>query len=274
MPELIPPDYAFEVAAISEPGTERDRNEDHSGYLRQSASSGLIAIADGVSSYEGGQTASKLAVEATLRAFGEQPDSLGFGKRLYRAVQQANIAVYDLAVVVPELRRMATTLTAVALDRGELNAAHVGDCRLYRVRAGNIQQLTKDHTLLAEKMRLGLVSEARARTHPGRSVLTRSVGRELIVAVDRITAPLIQGDVLVLCSDGLYNVLAEDELEEIVRHADAATACRSLIDAANRRRTHDNVTAAVVRMTGPIPETPRGGLGARLRRLFAGGEFA
>jgi len=140
---------------------------------------------------------------------------------------------------------------------------------VYLVRGGTITQLTKDHTVAAERQRLGLLSEEHARTHAGRSVLTRSLGRELICAIDRISMPLSQGEVLVLCSDGLHGVLGDGEIEALVRDADAATACRALIDAANARGTPDNLTAAVVRMTGPIPPRTRpSGLGEKLWQLL------
>jgi serine/threonine protein phosphatase PrpC len=263
--EEPPPAYAFEAAALTDAGTERARNEDSCACLVQSPTAGVMAVADGVSSYPAGDVASSTAIEAVLRAF-RQPAALRLDRRLRRAVQQANIGVYDLAVVVPELRGMATTLTALAIDRGQLAAAHVGDCRLYLIRGGRCTQLTKDHTVTGERVRLGLLSEKRALHHPDRSVLTRSVGRELIVAIDLITTSLVQGDVLILCSDGLYNVLDEAQMEGLVRGRQAGEACRALIERANQRGTVDNLTAAVLRMIGATPEPPRPGRpGARLR---------
>jgi serine/threonine protein phosphatase PrpC len=261
--------FELEVATLTDVGTEREHNEDHCGELLESAACGLLVVADGVSSAEAGETASQTAVAATLKAFGEQPPGMASAKRLYRAVQQANIEVYDLATVVPELRGMTTTLTAVVVDRGELTAAHVGDSRLYLLRDGRLTQLTKDHTVAGEKARIGLMSKARAREHPDRSVLTRSLGRELIVPIDRISNRLFRGDALLVCSDGLYNVLDEEQMAPLMAHGDAGAACRSLIDTANGRGTLDNVSAAVLRvLNGPErPEAPAG-LGGRLRALF------
>ncbi len=261
--------HQVEAAALSDAGTERGENEDACGVHLEGPTCAVVGVADGVSGYEGGEVASRMAVEVVLRAWREEAPSLGAGQRLYRAFQQANIEIYDRAVAVPELRGMATTLTAVALERGGLTAVHVGDSRLYLVRRGEITQLTKDHTVVAERVRLGLLSREKARTHPDRGVLTRSLGRELIVSRDRITHGLEQGDVLVLCSDGLHNVLSDEEMARMVEGCDAAGACRALLDAANERGTPDNVTAAVVRMIGPAPGAPPpGGLGARLRRLL------
>jgi protein phosphatase len=264
----------FDVAALSDVGTEREHNEDACGTFAESATVTLVAVADGVSSAEAGEEASAKAVEVTLRAFQEHPPTMPVGKRLVQAVQQANIEIYDRALVVPELRGMATTLTAIALDGGDLYAAHVGDSRLYLVRGGKATQLTKDHTVAAERVRMGLLSERKARVHPDRCTLTRSVGRELIVAVDRLQTRVETGDVVIVCSDGLYNVLEEAEMAEIVgAGTDAAGACRALVDAANQRGTHDNLTAAVVRACGPLPAAPPpSGFVARLRRAFGGKE--
>jgi protein phosphatase len=262
-------DYRFEVAAVTDVGTERERNEDHAAHVVEGPGCGLVAVADGVSGLAGGGAASEQAIDALFRAFAEQGTRVAASKRLWRAAQEANIAVYESALVVPELRGMATTLTAVTLERGELAAAHVGDSRLYLLRRGELTQLTKDHTIAAERVRMGLLSEERALSHPGRSTLTRCLGRELIVAIDRITRPLAPGDVLLLCSDGLYNTLADEELAAELADRDADAAARALVDRANERGTLDNVTAAVVRVTGSFPTPARPpGLGARLGQLF------
>jgi len=111
-----------------------------------------------------------------------------------------------------------------------------------------------------------------AREHPQRSTLTRSLGRDLIVAMDRLAMGLARGDVLVLCTDGLYNTLDEPEIARLAGAESAAAACRALVDAANARGTADNVTAAVVRVIGPVPATPHaGGIGGRLDRLLRRG---
>jgi PPM family protein phosphatase len=259
---------SFEVAALSHTGRVREANEDSCATFVNDAGVGLV-VADGVSSFHGGDDASRLAVEVTLQALLAQERSVRLDKRLHRAVQQANIAIHNRALVVPELRSMATTLTAVVLAQGKLYCAHVGDCRLYVLREGRLLQLTRDHTVTAERTRLGLLSKERARNHPDRSTLTRSVGRELIARVDQFTAPIYAEDVLVLCSDGLYNVLEDPEIARLSAAASAETACRSLIDAANEHGSPDNVTAAIARVTaGPVREAAAGGLfNALLRNL-------
>src|SRR5258708_6331928 len=139
------PDYAFDVAVVSDVGTEREHNEDHGTVLVESETCGLVAVADGVSGQPGGSDASRRAIDALSESFGAERGRAACDQRLYRAMQAASIAVYEAALVVPELRGMATTLTAVVIDRGELAAAHVGDSRLYLVHHGAIAQLTKDH---------------------------------------------------------------------------------------------------------------------------------
>jgi protein phosphatase len=259
--ELLP-EFAVEMAAVSHVGTRRPHNEDSCACAPEA---GLVAVADGVSGEKGGETASRMAVEATLRAFREQPGSVATPRRLARAAQQANIEVHELSLFVPELRGMSTTLTAAVIDRGQLHAVHIGDSRLYLLRGGACTQLTKDHTAAAEHVRLGVLGDPA-------SVLTRSLGRDLICALDHISMPLLQGDLLLLCSDGLHRVLAESEMERVVRDADAAGACQALIDTANGRGTADNLTAAVVRITGPIPPRPQpAGLAGRLRQFVGMG---
>ncbi len=249
---------AFEMAALTDPGTEREHNED---FCACAPDAGLLAVADGVSGALGGETASRMAVEATLRAFCEQASSVPVARRLARAAQQANIEVHEKALFVPELRGMSTTLTAAAIEAGQLYAVHVGDSRLYLLRDGALEQLTKDHTAAAEGVRLRFAADPSC-------VLTRSLGRELICAVDRLSIPLAAGDVVLLCSDGLHRVLDHDELSTLLRGADAGSACRALIDAANARGTADNLTAAVVRITAAAPPRPRPpGFAQRMRQL-------
>ncbi len=264
---LHPP--TFELATLSDPGTSRPDNEDSCGTFVEGPQSVVFAVADGVGGYEGGEVASAMAIDITLGAYRKSPREWGPAKRLYRAFQSANIEIHNRALAVPELRRMATTLTAVAIEGGSVNAAHVGDCRLYLVRGGAITQITKDHTMVAERVRMGLMSEARARTHPDRSTLLRSVGRDLIVSVDRITMALERDDALVLCSDGLHSVLNDSEIARMVRGTTAAQVCRALVDAANRRGTADNLTVAVFRMLSDRSEAPAPGWRERLKHLLS-----
>jgi PPM family protein phosphatase len=261
---------SFDLAVLSDAGTDRPDNEDACGCFIESPEAALAVVADGIGGYEGGEIASRMAVDVTLEAYRRSPPAWGAAKRLYRAVQRANIEIHYRAIAVPALRRMGTTLTAAVIEGGRLSAAHVGDCRLYLARRGRISQITKDHTVVAEHVRMGLMTAARARNHPERSMLSRSIGHELIVSVGRFSMPLIKGDRVLVCSDGLYNMLEERELELELRSGDAATACKALIEAANARGSADNLTAAVFMMNGATPFAESGGVGWRewLGRLF------
>ncbi len=240
----------FDLALHSDVGTGRAGNEDSCGQLVENERTALFVVADGVGGYEGGEIASAIAVEATLNAFRDSPAAWGPAKRLYRAVQNANIAIHNKALVVPELRRMATTCTAVAIaaDDGMLHAAHVGDCRLYLIRERQVEQLSRDHTVIGERVRMGLLSAERARNHPDRSALSRCLGQDLIASIDQITIPLRRDDRIVICSDGLWSVVEEHEVERITRAGAAAELCRRLVEEANRRGTPDNLTVGIFRM--------------------------
>lgn len=243
----------YDVGTFSDIGNERENNEDSVGFSYQGGRSLVLVVADGVGGYEGGEQASRMAVDVTLASYREQAATVAPDKRLYRAAQQANIDIYDRAITVPELRSMSSTLTAVAVEEGMLYAAHVGDSRLYLIRDGATTQVTKDHTVLGERLRKKRMSAEQARNHPDRGTLTRSLGRELIAAVNRITLPVHTGDVLVICTDGMHNALEEPEIAELVSQGTAEVVAKRLIDAANHKGTHDNLTAAVCRIVGDLP---------------------
>ena len=262
-------EQAFDLALLSHVGTSRPNNEDSCGHYVESAVSVVFAVADGVGGYEGGEIASRMAIDITLEAYRESPIAWGASKRLHRAIQRANIEIHDKALTVPELRRMATTLTAVSVDKGMLSAVHVGDCRLHLIRNSKLTQISKDHTMVADWVRMGVMSAERAKNHPERGMLLRSLGHELIASVDRISMPLLERDRLILCSDGLYHVIETHELEALTRDCDAGVGCRRLIDTANERGTADNLTCAVFKMTAPTGHVPSsGGWRDRLRGLF------
>jgi len=259
----------FDIALQTDVGTNRENNEDSCGHHVEGPDSVVFAVADGIGGYEGGEVASAMAIEVTLEAFRESPAAWGASKRLHRAVQRANIEIHNRAIAVPELRRMGTTLTAAVVDAGMLYAAHVGDCRLYHIRRGKIAQITKDHTMVQERVRMGLMSAARARNHPERSALTRSIGHELIVSVDLIKLPLEQGDRVIICSDGLHGVLEDRELEQMTRGLSAEEAVRRLIDTANQRGTADNLTVCFFSMNGETPNVSASAAPSLWQRLTA-----
>ena len=246
----------FEVGSRTHTGCVRELNEDSCATFCLDDSAGLL-VADGVSGLNGAATASSTAIEVALAALRSEQGSPRAGRRLRDAVQRANIAVYDLAQARPELRGMTTTLTAVLLEKNELRAAHVGDCRLYLLRGGRLLQLSRDHTVSAERMRLGLLSKASARSHPGRARLTRGLGRELVANIDQIRLRLVEHDMLLVCSDGIHGLLEDDEIASLCLGASAEEACGALIESANRQGSPDNVSAAIARVVGALPAQAR-----------------
>ena len=240
--------FEIELAAISDAGTERGHNEDHCGKWVKDKTAGLLAVADGMTALEGGELASQRAILALLRSFREQAAGMTQTQRLLRAARNASFEVYDMALVVPQLRCMSTTLTAVAVSNAELTAAHVGNGRVYLLRDGYINQLSKDHTVGAE-------TEAATGQYllKDRDALTRSLGRELLVPIDVFEIDLVKNDVVIACTDGLYRVLEDPEIASIVKDLDASTACRKLVDEANAIGTLDNLTVGLVRVLGETP---------------------
>ena len=234
----------FELALLSDIGAKRENNEDSCGHYIESDDQALIAVADGVGGYAGGEVASAMAIEIIVTSYRENPLEWGPAKRLVRAAHRANIEIHHRALAVPGLRRMATTLTAAVVADGVLYAVHVGDSRLYLVRRGRVRQMTKDHTVVAERVRMGLMKPSRAYDHPEGSALSRSMGHDLVVSLDRITLPLLQHDRLILCTDGLYNAVEQSEMASVTHEFDAAAGSRRLVELANRRATPDNVTVA------------------------------
>jgi len=264
----------FDLALLTDVGTVREGNEDACGQSLENDHIAVFLVADGVGGYEGGEIASAMVVETTLETFRASSRDLGAPKRLHRALQQANIEVHNRALAIPELRRMATTATAIAvnLNEGMLYGAHCGDCRLYRVRDRKIEQLTRDHTVVGERVRMGLISPERGRTHPDRSALSRCLGQDLIPSIDRITTPLQQHDRIIVCSDGLWSVMPDAEIEKLTRDLDAATGCRRLIETANSRGTPDNLTVAQFIMLARGANTlVRQGWLARIAGIFGRG---
>lgn len=218
----------IEFFQLTAAGPDRLANEDavgcwpHDGGL-------LFAVADGIGGAPGGAFASTLALDVLAREMELSLGSWPVARRLRRAVQQANHELYGKAIAVPELRGMGTTLTATALVGEVLVTAHVGDCRLFRLRDAKLEQLTKDHTWVWERVERGLLSPAEVRAHPSRYVVTRCLGRELVIGVDVITAPVHPGDILVQCSDGMHGALAEEEIAELAAAHPPKPACRALL---------------------------------------------
>jgi len=233
----------LDLAQRTDVGTVRKENEDAVAYWPHE--DGVVfAVADGLGGHSAGEVASNLALEVVGRELDRAPANWTVDKRLRRAIQEANIAIHQKGVTVPELRQMATTITSSAIVGNMLIAAHVGDCRLYLLREGQLTQLTKDHTWVAEQIEYGILSAEEARNHPKRSMVTRCLGPHLIVGIDILQKELQPRDVVLQCSDGVHAFLQDAEIAEILRNPPRA-ACDTLIRRACEQGGNDNLSAQV-----------------------------
>jgi protein phosphatase len=224
--------------AVTDVGRVRDGNED--GY-RIDARTGLLAVADGMGGHVGGEIASAIALEALVAAVAN-------GRPIRDAIAEANDAVIEKADTDQNLRGMGTTLTAATLaSGGTLLVGHVGDSRAYLVRAGQIAQITDDHSLVEEMVQRGQLTPEQAEVHPQRSIVTRAIGIDPDIEVDVYPVELHPGDRVLLCSDGLTDMVRAEAIGRILaREPDGQRAAEQLIDAANAAGGNDNITALVI----------------------------
>ena len=223
------------AAYLSDTGRKRRRNED--AYVVQPP---LFAVADGMGGAQAGELASRLAAEA-LRENG----GAGNGEeRVAALMQEANRRVYERSSKDSAVSGMGTTMTVALVQEGEVVVGHVGDSRAYRLRDGRLEQLTEDHSLVAELMRDGKLSPEEAETHPQRSVITRVLGTDPDVDADTFSIEARPGDLFLLCSDGLTSMVDDETILGIVEQnrADLEATVRALVNAANRSGGEDNIT--------------------------------
>jgi PPM family protein phosphatase len=252
----------LEFAEHTDRGLVREGNEDFVGHVLPSSPAQvrdqgwLFALADGMGGHAQGEVASKLAVETMLAGFRKVPKGVMHASLLPKLVQDANAAVYE-AGHASKVRgaSMGTTLVACALRFDSAVISHVGDSRCYLFRNGGGALLTRDHTMAAEQLRLGILSktDAAADADPSgtRHMLTRSLGFDLFVAADTITVNVVPGDVILLCSDGLHGYVSDAEIETIInRNEDIDRAGAALVAAANKAGGSDNVTVQLIRVRG------------------------
>jgi PPM family protein phosphatase len=248
-----------EVASLTDVGCQRENNEDSYLYWEPASDEEfqrkgrLAVIADGMGGHEGGQEASRLAVETVRevydRAFHDDPQAA-----LVESFTAAHARIQDFAERHPAFHGMGTTCTALVLRGRQLYFAHVGDSRLYLVRAARILRLTRDHSYVSRLVESGIVRAEDAEKHPQRHILTAALGAGREVAVDAAEQGLTlqDGDDLLLCTDGLWSVVTEEELETAVSANAPAECCSRLVTLARQRGGPDNITLQVLRV-GPEP---------------------
>lgn len=244
-----------EVASLSDVGCQREDNEDFFLYWEPAKEDDfrrkgrLAVVADGMGGHEGGQEASRLAVETVRevydKGFRDDPQSA-----LVESFGAAHLRILNYAEQHPAFQGMGTTCTAFALLHSQLYFAHVGDSRLYLVRDSKIQRLTRDHSYVGRLVESGLVRPEDAEKHPQRHILTAALGagRDAQVEHAEQGIPVKNGDDLLLCTDGLWSVVSEPEMETAVSGLAPAECCAALVELARQRGGPDNITLQVLRV--------------------------
>ena len=232
-------------------------------------SDALLAVADGMGGRPAGDVASAMAIERLLSRLQDasQQKVMDDGERaglLGEAMHALNRDVFQ-AADSPETRGMGTTLTVAMVAASSLVIGHVGDSRVYLLRGGQLHQPSTDHNWAEEEIRRGHLTRDAARTHPGRNMLTRAIGTAPQVEADVLVLSLQKGDTVLLCSDGLHGLVADEEISRVLREHTPQEAAKTLVDKANQQGGSDNVTVVIARLAN-VAEG--GSLIDRLRRIF------
>jgi serine/threonine protein phosphatase PrpC len=242
--------------AATEIGRVRELNED--SLLAQPP---LFAVADGLGGHQAGEVASSIAVEVLVENAPRHADS----KALARAVHAANRAVVEASEQGTGRAGMGTTLTAAIVEGTHVALAHVGDSRAYLLHAGTLERLTEDHSMVADMIRRGTLTEEESRSHPNRSVITRALGTDPNMCADTYDVEAESGDRLLLATDGLTGMLVDSEIAALLEsNRDPQVAARALVDAANEAGGQDNISVVVVDI-GPGSSGASSGGGATTR---------
>jgi PPM family protein phosphatase len=266
-------DCPFDCGARTDAGRVRENNEDS---FRTEPELGLFVLSDGMGGQASGETASRIATETIIdfcrAAEAERdraPDEIAQGlsqksNLLAGAIRRANTSIREAAGRNPEWSGMGATVVAAWLGHERMSLAHVGDSRVYRLRAARLEQLTRDHSFVAEQVRLGILTPAEAERSKLQNVLMRALGVEEVVDVDVEEELVLAGDTILLCSDGLTRELSDAQIAAVLESADSSQkAADRLVDLANQAGGEDNITSVVVR-----PADRKSGTFARIGRWF------
>ncbi len=242
----------FVIAHRTDTGQQRKENQDACGFWRDTVSGDhLLVVADGMGGAACGSAASQLAVTVVQQHFfNPELQQVAINDRLSQALIRANEAIIQQSEANPHCQGMGTTCVIVAIAGRHAFLAHVGDSRIYLIRDQRIARLTKDHSLVQRMLDDGLIDEEEAASHPQKNVLQRAIGprAEVVPEVRPEPLELQTGDLLLLCTDGLYGLIRDEEIFEIVEHAAPQQACDALVNLANERGGPDNITVAVCKV--------------------------
>lgn len=247
------------MGLVSHVGMVRSENQDYCEFYEPSDAKvlrdkgRLLVVCDGMGGHNGGTIASHVAVERIIEEFGKAP-TRNQRRALSVAIDRANETIRTKGDQDPKLRNMGTTCVAIAIRGSRIQVAHVGDSRAYLFRGNSFEQLTRDHTYLNDLIDIGLLTPEKAKNHPERNIITRCVGMGDVLQIDFNPVQGQVGDAFMLCSDGLYTHVEDDEMLDVVRRFDPQTAAQKLVDLANSRGGEDNITVAIVRLDEILPE--------------------
>ena len=250
----------FEIATRSDIGLVRQGNEDNlyrAGEDMDLDGEGvLVGVADGMGGHNAGEVASQVAVETLNSYYQVKLPELSPEERLAETVRRANDRILELSNQNMDLQGLGTTLTALLLKGKEAYVGHVGDCRIYLWRRGELLQITNDHSLVQEAVREGILTPEQARVHPQRNIITRALGTQDQLDVDTMKLDIQPGDIFLLSSDGLHGLMEDTEIEEIIRLGNGSVEqiTEELIHTALEEGGTDNVTVVLVK----VPDTADG----------------
>lgn len=240
----------MEVFTKTDIGLIRKENQDSSAYSVISSDCVWAVICDGMGGAQGGKTASSTAVnyisEYINREYKENLDSEGLCELLVSSVEGANLVLYKMAMEDPDLAGMGTTCDLVFVRGKTAHVVHVGDSRTYSIRDGKILQITEDHSLVQEMVRRGELTQEQAMRHPNKNLITRALGVNHEVHIDYIEAEYNEGDILLLCSDGLSNFVSKSDMVHTVTENKGELMIDTLVEIAKRHGGHDNITVTVI----------------------------
>ena len=238
--------------AKSDVGKVREMNQD-SYYISQSLDEVQIyMLADGMGGYKGGEIASNLAIQSAksyiLNNFNEiSKDRESIIQLLASSIEYANMVVYEKSKENEELQNMGTTLEIVLVYRNKAFIGHVGDSRIYRIRKSFIRKLTQDHSYVQKLVKDGTITQEEAKHHPQKNMLMKALGCNAFVEPDILVRGFLKDDIYIMCSDGLSNLVEQEEMYDIVLKENIEQAPKEFVELANKRGGYDNITVAVIK---------------------------
>lgn len=242
----------MEIGVKTDIGRMRDINQD-AYYISSHEEHPLFIIADGMGGHKAGEIASKMAVEIISSNLEKdlkrlELDDSGIKDKIECSISKANEKIYEKALEEEKFSGMGTTVTLAYKNNEKIFIGHVGDSRAYLFRKGVLSQITKDHSLVEELIRNGSISKEEAKLHPQRNIITRAVGTSKEIEADLIVQENLKGDILLLCTDGLTNMLMDDEIEEyLLVNEDMQKVCDELVRLSNEKGGYDNITVLAIK---------------------------